>query len=451
MRLCCQMRKIHMVKISDIIAKTYQPVELRNSHTKIIDVGGRGCTKSSKNAIIICFLMSMYPNCDTLVLRNNFEQHRNTTYAELSRALDSLGLVENVHFTLKKNPLEIKFVNGNTIYFKQGKEHEKLKGFAPSNKNNFIGIVWFFEVSEFESSFKLEQCISSGVRGEKPFFYEIYETNPPADRFHWLFDWIEIQKKDKKTIYNFRTYLDLTEFEQKYWLGVPFLNTINALKNSNIELYNHIYLGMPRKLENSVYKKMPEVKKRPKKFDYILCGLDYGEVDATTVVCVGVEKRTNSYYIFDQYYKKGGVGMVINDYISEVCSFVNNINKVENTKMYFYIETAPSSVYNLFANRTGIDKTVSIFKAVKSGVYSKNIIQERIDTTNFLIGSNQLFITDEKFPIYKAFAQAEYKNGKRLDNKNFDIDSLDAFEYAIQSEIKYIMRGVTTSVTNEAE
>ena len=439
-----------MVKISDIIAKTYQPVELRNSHTKIIDVGGRGCTKSSKNAIIICFLMSMYPNCDTLVLRNHLEQHRNTTYAELSKALDRLGLVENVHFKLKRKPLEITFANGNTIYFKQGKEHEKLKGFTLKNSKNFIGIVWFFEVSEFESAYTLQQCLSSGVRGgNKPFFYEIYETNPPANKFHWLFEWIENEKKDEKTIYNFRTYLDLTEFEQKYWLGIPFLNTINALKNSNIELYNHIYLGMPRKLENSVYKKMPTVKKRPKKFDYILCGMDYGEVDATTVVCVGVEKKTNSYYIFDQYYKKGGSNMVINDYISEVCSFVNNINKIENTKMYFYIETSPSSVYNLFANRSNIDKTVSIFKAVKSGVYSNNIIQERIDTTNYLIGSNQLFITDDKFPIYKAFSQAEYKNGKRLDNKNFDIDSLDAFEYAIQSEIKYIMRGVTTSVTNE--
>ena len=125
------------------------------------------------------------------------------------------------------------------------------------------------------------------------------------------------------------------------------------------------------------------------------------------------------------------------------------INRVTACKIYFCIETSPSSVFNLFYNTNQLDRTISIFKVSKSGVYSKNIIQERIDTTNYLIGSKQLFITDDKFPIYKAFSQAEYKNGKRLDNGNFDIDSLDAFEYAIQSEIKYIMRGVTTSVTNE--
>ena len=99
----------------------------------------------------------------------------------------------------------------------------------------------------------------------------------------------------------------------------------------------------------------------------------------------------------------------------------------------------------LFEQNTTLNTDIRIHKVKKKGVYSKDVIQERIDTTNFLIGQNRLFITDDKMPITKAFATAEYKNGKRLDNGKYDIDSLDAFEYAIQTEIKRILKGVTNN------
>lgn len=440
------MVKIKMVKISEIISKTYQPIKFKGKNTRIVDVGGRGCTKSSKNAILIGTLMSMYSNCDCVVVRNDFTQHRNTTYRELITGFQRLGLVEGVHFKTGLQPLEITFHTGNKIYFIQGKETEKVKGFTPTSKDNFIGIVWFFEISEFSSDEKIEENVSTFARGSnKKFFYEIFETNRPPNKFHWLHKWEKEQQKNPNAVYNFKTYLDLTEYERQNWLGEPFLNTIESLKNSNLDAYNHIYLGLPRNLENSVYQKQPLIKERPSKFDFILVGLDYGEVDATSVVCVGVHK--DEYYIFEQYYRKNvnREKMTINDYVAEVTEFLNEIYLQENVPMDFYIETSPNAIYPLFEQNTILNMNIMIHKVKKKGVYSKDVIQERIDTTNFLIGQNRLFITDDKMPIVKAFATAEYKNGKRLDNGKYDIDSLDSFEYAIQTEIQRILKGVTSN------
>lgn len=429
-----------MVNLSSQIAKTYQPIKLNKTHN--VDEGGRACTKSSKNALLILFMMLKYNDCETMVIRQDDTHHRNTTLKELLTAAERLGLQENVHYKYTVSPKQITLFNGSSIYFGALNDHEKLKGFKPTNGKKFFGFLWFFECSEFKSDYDMEQAISTFSRGKKPFFYVMYETNPPADNFHWWYDWKKKVSTDESFKWDFRTYLDLTENERQEWLGKVMLEQIETLKRVDVEQYNHIYLGLPRVLTDAVYKNKPPIKARPDKFDFILCGLDYGEADATTTVFVGV--KDNEYYIFDQYYHSGRSGKkkTIIDYKQEISEYVNRIYIREDVPMALFIETQPMTVYSMFTVDTLIDLNVDIKKVNKSKVNSrsKDAIQERIDITNILINNNQLFITSADLPIYKAFGQAVYRKGKRLDDGTTDIDSLDAFEYAIKEEFPHIIK-----------
>ena len=207
-------------------------------------------------------------------------------------------------------------------------------------------------------------------------------------------------------------------------------------------MYRQKVLGEWVAVEGLVYPNAPEVKERPERFDYIHFGLDYGENDATTVVAVGV--KGDEYCIFDQYYHKAKNGdrKTILDYKNEITRWVNGIYDKEQTKTYMFIETSPVTVYSLFARDRDIDTNIVIKKVDKSKSHSKSkdVIQERIDVVNVLINSKRLSIVDTNLPIYKAFKNAKYKKGQRADDGTSDIDSLDAFEYAIKADFSYLIK-----------
>lgn len=428
-----------MVKLSEQIAKTYQPIKMNATH--LIDEGGRASTKSSKNALLILFIMLQFSDCETIVIRQDGAHHRNTTLKELLIAAERLGLEEELHYTYTVSPMQIKLYNGSSIYFGALNDYEKLKGYKPTNSRKFFGLLWFFECSEFDGSYEMEQVVSTFIRGKKPIFYAIYETNPPADNFHWWYTWKKVIQKDPEYKLTFRTYQDLTDEEKENWLGEKMLNQIETLKRIDLEQYNHIYLGLPRVLTDAVYKNKPIIKERPEKFDFILVGLDYGEADATTCVFVGV--KGDDYWIFDQYYHSGRNGdkKTIIEYKKEISEYINVVYYREGVGMGLFIETQPMTVYSMFTSDTLIDYRVAIEKVNKGKVSRKanDAIQERIDITNILINSGHLFITDDSLPIFKAFSQAVYKNKVRRDDGTTDIDSLDAFEYAIKQEFPHIM------------
>lgn len=431
------------IKISDLIAETYQPIDLKCMH--LVDIGGRGCTKSSKNAIVIVFLMQMFEDLETIVIRQDAVHHRGTTLRELQVACDRLGLKEGTHYKISYSPMQIVFANGSTIHFGHLSEHWKLKGFKPSNSSKYFGLIWFFEIGEFKCEYDMKQAVSTFIRGgEKPIFHIIYEGNPPEDEFSWVYDWIDSIQDNPAYQYTFKTYMDLTEWERINWLGIHFLEEIENTKKYSLEIYNHIYLGLKRTLDGRCYQNQPIFKERPEKFDYLLAGLDYGESDATSCVVVGV--KDNDYYLFKEYYHSGRKGQKKNilQYKTDIANFLNEIYEQEQVTMILTVETSPMTVYTLFTSDTEIRKEIKIQKVKKEKTFtnSKDAIQERVDVTNILINSEHLFYCDESIPVIKALKQAIYKNGKRLDDGTTNIDSLDAMEYAIKDEHKYIMKNL---------
>lgn len=77
----------------------------------------------------------------------------------------------------------------------------------------------------------------------------------------------------------------------------------------------------------------------------------------------------------------------------------------------------------------------------------KRAINDRIRCTVKLMGAGRFFITDDCGSLEKAFIDAvwdmEVKDkDERLDDGSTDIDSLDAFEYTIERDMKYLIQEV---------
>ena len=428
--------------LDDQIARTYLPINLKK-YDHFLDVGGRMCTKSSKNALLIASLVMKYPECDVVVIRQYQVTHLNTTLRELLSAFDRLGLIYGEHYTYNVRPVQINMTNGNRIYFGGLDDPEKLKGFKPTSDNHFIGVVWFFEVSEFKDSEPISQARSTFSRGKKKFYKNIYETNPPPDRHHWFYAWEEGMQADPEVLYTFKTYLDLTDWEKQHWLGNG-MKEIEMLKRLDEDQYNHVYLGQLRVLEDRIYNRLPKFTTRPKSVDSLLFGFDFGQVDATACIAVGV--KDGIFYVLDEYYHKDKGGKyTINDYITDTIEFCNNlVAEFDSAKeKILYVDVAPSPVYPLFVQDKRLHRKLIVRKVKKGSVFQHaDVIQERIDATNLLIADGKLKVCHEKMQFLVELENAKYLRGKREDNKTTNIDTLDAFEYAIRNKIRFILKGV---------
>ena len=57
-------------------------------------------------------------------------------------------------------------------------------------------------------------------------------------------------------------------------------------------------------------------------------------------------------------------------------------------------------------------------------------------------GKDPFRVCHEKMQFLTELENAKYLRGKREDNKTTNIDTLDAFEYAIRNKIRFILKGV---------
>lgn len=73
-------------------------------------------------------------------------------------------------------------------------------------------------------------------------------------------------------------------------------------------------------------------------------------------------------------------------------------------------------------------------------------MNDRINCAVRLMGAGRFFITDDCQTLETAFKDAvwnkEKKEDERLDDGSTDIDSLDAFEYTIERDMKELIREV---------
>ena len=80
-----------MVRISDLVAKPH----LENFNSMLpnqLDHGGRAGYKSSKNALKIALLTLQNPNIEAIVFRQDYTDHRDSTFRDLIWAYERYGI-----------------------------------------------------------------------------------------------------------------------------------------------------------------------------------------------------------------------------------------------------------------------------------------------------------------------------------------------------------------------
>ena len=268
-----------------------------------IDLGGRGSTKTSKNALKVVYFCLSETNCSAIVIRKTQKSLRDSVYKEIKRACTRLGMMDDVDYISNVSPMKIRLYNGNTIYFAGLDDYEKIKGFIDETRP--IKIVWFEEITEFKDEEELQQVIATFSRGNDDWFITLYSFNPPKNKFEWVNEWVEkVKDRDDYLI----TQTDYRTVP-KEWLGRMFLEEAERLQKYDEKRYRWIYLGEVIGLDGLIFNydlvnivDKDYIANNNLKCIYIDLGIDAGySTSATTCVAIGYMTDGN-WYLLDTYY-----------------------------------------------------------------------------------------------------------------------------------------------------
>jgi len=268
-----------------------------------IDRGGRGSTKTSKDALKIVWHCLNEDKCGVVILRRYQNTLRKSVYKEMKRALKRFGLVEGLDYTSTTSPMEIRMANGNNIYFAGGDDYETVKGLIDENMP--IKIVWFEERTEFDSEEDIDNIIATFTRGNNDWFIALYSYNPPKNKFDPVNIWAEKMSERDDVLLTDSDYRTVPE----QWLGKMFIEEAERLQKYDVKRYNWIYLGEIIGIEGMIYNpdqieyvESDYFEKNKLKVLYLDFSADGGhQTSATTCGCYGYVSDGN-WYLLDTYY-----------------------------------------------------------------------------------------------------------------------------------------------------
>lgn len=290
------------VRLKELIAPHFWNT-FNSKTTHQIDKGGRGSTKTSKNSLKIAFHCLSEEKCSAVIIRRYQNTLRNSAYKEEKRALKRFYLEEGTDYTAFKSPAEIHLNNGNNVYFAGGDDYEKIKGMI--DENTPIKILWFEELTEFDSPDDIDQIIATFTRGNDDWFIVLYSYNPPKNKFNWVNQWAEKMTQRKDCIVTQSDYRTVPE----KWLGKIFIEQAEEMKKNDEKRYRWIYLGEVIGLEGLIYNPdlieyVPEdyIERNNVKILYIDFAIDSGhQTSATTCGAYGYGSD-GYWYLLDTYY-----------------------------------------------------------------------------------------------------------------------------------------------------
>lgn len=354
-----------------------------------IDSGGRGSTKTSKNALKCVYHMIKDPKCNIVCVRRHAGHQRQSSYMEIKRAFRRLGMQEGVHFTSKIKPLQITFLDhGNTIYFGGLDDYESLKGMIPDRDT--IKIVWFVEITQLRDQDDIDQVNATFSRGNDDYYIALYEYNPPKNKFHWVNEWTKEKRTQEGYQHTHTTYLTVP----KEWVGKQFIDEAERLKRNDEKRYNWIYGGEVIGLEGLIYNfdqfniidKLPQHEKITS-FDILIDGGH--QTSSTIFLCVGLTNYGNV-VIYDTYFyspAEKSVKKAPSDYAHDLNDFYVQMTKELKCSIdEKIIDSAEGGLRNEYFKLYG-----RRIRAVK-----KSTNEEMWDNVQELLATGRTYVIDNK-------------------------------------------------------
>ena len=270
--------------------------------------GGRGSKKSATASMWIIYNMMKMPLANTLVVRQTFNTHLDSTWVQLKWATQQLGVAHL--WTFSKSPLKATYnPTGQVILFRGLDDPMSITSITVPV--GYLCWCWFEEAYQVKSEDAFDK-VDMSIRGELPegYFKQITLTfNPWSDK-HWLkkrfFD--EPNDEDKLAM--------TTNYLCNEWLGDDDIKLFNSMKIKFPKRYRVEGLGDWGIIDGLVFDNW-----KIEEFDHtkikgeLLIGLDFGFVnDPTALICSILDEQNKKLYIFDEHCQKG----MLNDAIAQM-------------------------------------------------------------------------------------------------------------------------------------
>ena len=260
--------------------------------------GGRASKKSTTAAMWFIYNMMKNPLANTLVIRQTFNSHLDSTYAQLKWAAANLGVSHL--WTFNKSPLSATYKPTGQKILLRGLDHTMTITSITVDKG-VLCWVWIEEAYQLKNEDDFNK-LDLSIRGEMPegYFKQITMTfNPWSDK-HWI----------KKRFFdepNEDVFTQTTNYQCNEWLDEADRRVFAEMKERYPKRYRVEGLGDWGRVEGLIFDNW-----RIENFNHVkingelLIGLDFGFVNDPTVLLssllVESEKRI---YIFNEVYVKG--------------------------------------------------------------------------------------------------------------------------------------------------
>lgn len=387
-----------------------------NDYTHYWLKGGRGSLKSSFIGTEIPLgimrdaqkgLMS-----NAVVIRRVKDTLRGSVYEQIKWAIYMLNAQDD--WDIPESKLQMTYKpTGQVILFKGADNPKKLKSIKVFV--GYVKYVWYEECDEFENYDKITNINQSLLRGGHEYCV-FYSFNPPESQRNWCNRQVLVKRDD--------TYVSHTTYLQAppEWLGEQFLIEAEHTKKTNIEKYNHDYLGEVTGTGSEVFTNL-DIREITKEeidvFDRLKFGLDFGYAgDPLAFIKANYDKTRRRLFIFDEVY-----GTRLSN--ADAVKLIKEINPLNNQVTADSAEPRTINEFKLLGLRiTGAKKGPD---SVKNGI-------------KFLQDLESIIIDPVRCPnAYREFNEYEIEKDKdgnlRGDFPDKNNHAIDATRYAMEHEI----------------
>lgn len=265
-------------------------------HLEYVFKGGRGSTKSTTVGMTIIELMKNNHDIHAVVCRKVGNTIKDSVYNKIKWAIGKQEFTEE--FDSKLSPMEITLkATGQKIYFRGADDPDKIKSINP--EFGYIGILWFEELDQFAGPEEIRKIEQSAIRGGN-LAWIFKSFNPPKTMNNWANKYV-LEPKENRIVHS-STYLDVP----KEWLGQPFVDEAEHLKEVNPNAYEHEYMGIANGNGGNVFEYL-EIRditdEEIVRMDRIFAGVDYGWYpDAFCYLRTYYDSAREKIYLIDELY-----------------------------------------------------------------------------------------------------------------------------------------------------
>lgn len=283
--------------------------------------------------------------------------------------------------------------------------------------------VFFDEVALMPRSF-VEQAITRTLSVVDA---KLWFNCNPDNQFHWFYtDWIKRASERNALHLHFLMSDNPTLFPTQ----------LEAAENQFTGVFHDRYIkGLWVSAEGVIYKQFaddPEqfiIDTPPDDIMYCNIGFDFGgNGSAHAGICTGFSRSLKTTVILDEYYRKE---IITPEELER--DFINFVLRCQKKYKVFdaYLDSAEQVLIK--GIRTACTKAkvpIEIHNAYKSSILG------RIRFTNQIMSQERFFVMRHCKHVIEAFKTAVWDSKKqedvRLDDGNYNIDSLDGFEYSVE-------------------